>query len=391
MFGKPVKLFKILGFEVKLDVSWFIIFILITWSLATGVFPQFLTEYTQGAYWTMGAAGALGLFLSILIHEFSHSMVARRFGMPIRGITLFIFGGVAELDEEPPNATAEFFMALAGPVASVVIGLTAGALAFGSAQVGLAPWLTAILAYLAFINFVLVLFNCIPAFPLDGGRVLRSILWKVKGNLRWATRISSFIGSAFGMVLIVLGVFNFIGGQFVGGIWWCLIGLFIRNAAKMSYQRVVLRQSLEGEPVQRFMTRDVVSVPRDVNARTFVDDYVYRYQHKFYPVVDGDELVGCISMSQLKDLPRSAWEETTIGDIAADCADNSIAPQTDALEALGKMKSSEKSRLLVMQGKTLSGVITLKDLLRFLSLKIELESDEEIDLPRNEQIIHQTG
>ena len=205
MFGKRVKLFTLVGFEVKIDVSWIIIAVLVVWSLAQGVFPRYLEGSSPTVYWLMGLAGAAGLFASIIFHELCHSLVARRFGMMMKGITLFVFGGVAEMQDEPPSPKAEFFMAVAGPAASIFAG--AVFLAIGASAGGVMPGeLTVVIQYLGVINLVLAGFNLLPAFPLDGGRVLRSILWRVKGDFRRATRISSRIGSAFGLLLIFAGV-----------------------------------------------------------------------------------------------------------------------------------------------------------------------------------------
>src|SRR6056297_2812322 len=207
MITKRFKIFSLLGFPIYLDLSWFAIVILISWSLATSVFPSQVEGLTATAYWTMGVLGALGLFASILAHELGHAVVARRFELPMRGITLFIFGGVAEMTREPPSAKAEFFVAIAGPIVSIIIAILCAVLAVAGSTV-LPPAVDGVVWYLAMINAIVVAFNLIPAFPLDGGRVLRSILWHIKGNLRWATKISSSLGSMFGVVLIVLGLFN---------------------------------------------------------------------------------------------------------------------------------------------------------------------------------------
>src|SRR6056297_3376601 len=285
MITKRFKIFSLLGFPIYLDLSWFAIVILISWSLATSVFPSQVEGLTATAYWTMGVLGALGLFASILAHELGHAVVARRFELPMRGITLFIFGGVAEMTKEPPSAKAEFFVAIAGPIVSVLI--SAGCFAVvalgGSAM---PPSAAAVISYLALINAVVVAFNLIPAFPLDGGRVLRSILWHVKGNLRWATRISSSIGSGFGLVLILLGLLSLLSGSLFAAIWQFLIGMFLRNAAQMSYQQVLMRRALEGEPVSRFMRTSVVDVSPTMTLDQLVDNYVYRYHHKMYPVTE---------------------------------------------------------------------------------------------------------
>lgn len=217
MFGKSITLFTLLGFEVKVDLSWLILAALITWSLASGIFPEYYKDLPASSYWLMGAAGALGLFLSIVFHELAHSLVARKYGINMRGITLFIFGGVAEMENDPPSPRAEFFMAIVGPLSSAVIGMFLFFVTFWAEQEGFAVAFKGVTNYLAWLNIVLAIFNLVPAFPLDGGRVLRSILWKWKNNLRWATAIASRVGSGLGLALIIAGVISFFLGNFIGG------------------------------------------------------------------------------------------------------------------------------------------------------------------------------
>jgi len=379
MFGKRLRLFNLLGFPVQVDLSWLIIAILITWSLAEGVFPASYPELEPAAYWSMGIAGALGLFLSIILHEVSHAVAARRYGLPMKGITLFIFGGVAEMEREPPSGRAEFAMAIAGPIASVVIALICfGAYVTTTGMDGPAP-IQGVLAYLGVINGVLVAFNLIPAFPLDGGRVLRAALWHFKGSLRWATRISSQIGSGFGLALIILGVVAFINGNFIGGMWWFLIGMFLRSAAQMSYQQVLIRRLLEGELVRDIMRTDPVTVSPDTLVQGLVDDYIYQHHFKMFPVVENGALRGCVTTRDVRDVPRDEWATRTVGEITDGCSHaNTVAANADAMTALSRMNRTSKSRLLALDGGRLVGVVALKDLLKHLSLRIELEEDDEM-------------
>ncbi len=374
MNGRKFKLFKLSGFEVGIDPTWVLLAVLVAWSLSTGYFPSAYKDLSTRAYWVMGLVGAAGLFVSIIAHEFSHSLVARRFGLPMKGITLFIFGGVAEMGDEPPNARAEFWMALAGPVASgVIAGLFHGLERLTNAAGG-PVHVAGVLGYLATINLVLAGFNLVPAFPLDGGRILRAALWAWKKNLRWATRISSQVGSGFGLALIILGLLQLFGGAFIGGIWLFLIGLFIRSAAHMSYRQLLVRRALEGEPVSRFMSTDPVTVAPSATVETVVEDYVYRFHHKLYPVVSDGRLVGCVTTRQIKAVPRHQWDRTTVGEIAAACSeDNSLGPETDAVRALSRMQKKNVSRVMVVRDQRLVGILSLKDLLDFLSLKIEFE------------------
>jgi Zn-dependent protease len=374
MFGKRLKLFKLLGFEVRLDLSWIFIAILVVWSLSEGYFPYFYQDLSTQTYWVMGVVGALGLFISIIVHEFAHSLVAQQYGMPMKGITLFIFGGVAEMGDEATSPKGEFLMAIVGPITSIL----PAALFYGGAQLGRASvWSTpvfGVLEYLAFINAILAGFNLLPAFPLDGGRVLRSILWAAKDNLKWATRIASNIGVGFGLLLIFLGILQVVRGNFVGGLWWVLIGMFLQGAARMSYQQILTRQALEGEPISRFMRRNPETVPSSLSVKDLVENHIYRHHYKMFPVMDDGSLLGYVTTKQVQEIPRDKWDRHTVGEIYIPrSADNTISPQDDAARALSQMKNLGTSRLLVTEGDRLQGILSLKDLMDFLSLKGELE------------------
>lgn len=376
MFGKRIPLFKLLGFTVNIDLSWLILAVLVTWSLAKGLFPYYFAGLSNQAYWWMGIAGAGGLFMSIVFHEFCHSIVARQFGLPMKGITLFIFGGVAEMDSEPESPKVEFLMAVAGPVSSMFLGAFFYFVYKAGKSIGWTAPVNGVLQYLLVINFVLAGFNLLPAFPLDGGRVLRSILWGIRGNLRWATHIASGLGSAIGMFLIVFGFLNFIAGSFIGGIWYFLIGMFVRQASRMSYSQLLMRKALAGEEIRRFMMTDPISVSPSLTVEQLVNDYIYKYHYKMFPVLNGDGLIGCVGLRQVKQLPREEWSRHEVGDIVASCSDqNAISPRTDALQALSLMKRTGNSRLMVVDENRLVGIITLKDMLKFLSLKIDLEEE----------------
>jgi CBS domain-containing protein len=270
-------------------------------------------------------------------------------------------------------------MAIAGPIASVVIALICfGAYVTTTGLDGPAP-IQGVLAYLGVINGVLVAFNLIPAFPLDGGRVLRAALWHFKGSLRWATRISSQIGSGFGLALIILGVVAFINGNFIGGMWWFLIGMFLRSAAQMSYQQVLIRRLLEGELVRDIMRTDPVTVSPDTSVQDLVDNYIYQHHFKMFPVVENGALRGCVTTRDVRDVPRDEWATRTVGEITDGCSHaNTVAANADAMTALSRMNRTSKSRLLALDGGRLVGVVALKDLLKHLSLRIELEEDDEM-------------
>ena len=270
-----------------------------------------------------------------------------------------------------------FFMAIAGPLASLFLsGVFYGIYAITQAG----AWATSVkgvISYLSSINLLLAIFNLVPAFPLDGGRILRSLLWSWKKNLRWSTRIASWLGSAFGFTLIMLGLFSLFSGAFIGGIWWALIGMFVLNASKMSYQRLLIRQALEGEPVSRFMKTDPVTVPPSITIQDLVEDYVYKYHYKMFPVSENHKPVSCISTREIKEIPRDQWEQRTVENVATNCSsENTIEEDTDAMDALSRIHNTKNSRLMVVdkQGE-LVGILALKDLLQFLSLKLDLEGE----------------
>ncbi|HOQ84707.1 MAG TPA: site-2 protease family protein [Phycisphaerae bacterium] len=377
MFGRSFKLFDVWGFSVGVDTSWFVVAILVAWSLAVGLFPFEFPGLSTRTYWTMGIVGALALFGSIVVHELAHAKAAQRFGLQIRGITLFIFGGVAEMTDEPPTPRSEFVVAIAGPLASIALGLLFAVAAAVGSRLDWSISVLGVLQYLAWINFIVVLFNLVPAFPLDGGRVLRSVLWRWKNDLRWATRVTTSIGSGFGVVLIALGVLSFIDGNLIGGLWWFLIGMFLRNAAQMSYRQLVVRQMLEGEPVLRFMHSDPDTVPRSASILQLVEDHVYRYHHKMFPVVENGRLIGCVSTRDIREIPREEWDSRTVGEVMELCSpENTVPPRADAMRTLARMNRTGRSRLLVAENDELKGVVTLKDLTRFISLKLDIEEQE---------------
>jgi Zn-dependent protease/CBS domain-containing protein len=385
MFGTRWRLFRLLGIPVSVDVSWLLILALLTLSFAED-FPAILREYFPGdvrplapaEYWVMGLITALAFFACIVLHEFGHALVARSRGMPINGITLFLFGGVSELGAEPSSAGTEFLMAIAGPAVSAVLGVLFWVVAVFAYQQGWPHPLVIVLGYLATINLIVLIFNMVPAFPLDGGRVLRSILWGATGSVRRATRWASYAGQAFAWLLIFWGVLQFFGHNWVGGLWSALIGMFLNGAAKSGYQQVLVKQALQGEPVSRFMNPHPVVVPPSLDLSHWVDDFVYRYHHRGFPVASNGHLEGFITTEALGRIPRGEWSGHTVGEVMAhDIGKVTIPSNADAMEALGKMQRNGVSRLAVTDGPDLVGIVSLKDLLNFLNLKLELEGQDQ--------------
>jgi len=373
VFTKRLHLFTLLGFKVGLDLSWFLIAILVVWSLATGYFPGAVEGLDAASYWMLGIAGALGLFASIVFHEFAHAMVARRFDMPIVGITLFIFGGVAELEDEPPSPKADFLVSIAGPIASYVLA----ALFFAGPRLlpeGLLPaGASAVLGYLALINMVLATFNLLPAFPLDGGRMLRAVVWWWTDDPQRATRMAALTGRLLGWTLVALGVLGVVSGNFVGGMWQALIGLFITNVAGMSEMQMELKTGLQGVRVRDLMSKSPIAVPADATVAALVDDYFYTRSHKAFPVLDNDRVIGCVTLENVGKVERQAWPARQVREIVAhDSADWRIASGARALDALKLMQKLGSGRLMVVDGERLVGMLSMRDVMDFMTVRLQL-------------------
>jgi len=379
MFANRIDLFRVFGIRLSLDLSWFLIAIFLVWSLATGYFPWAAPGLDTAAYWWMGAAGTIGLFVSIVLHELAHAVVARRFDIPIAGITLFLFGGVAEMEDEPPTPRSEFWMAIAGPIASFAIAaclaLIVQAAGGVSQPVGA---VVATIAYLAVINLALAVFNLIPAFPLDGGRMLRAALWWWKEDLSWATRIAAASGMVFAIILIALGVMNTLFGAFVSGLWQMLIGFFLYNAAGATQASTELRQQLAGVRVSRVMSRDVISVEAGASVSELVEDYFFRHHDKSFPVREDGRLVGCVRLRDVNDVEREAWSRTKVRDVMQPRSALAVAtPDMPVLEALSQMSESGDGRLLVVSGDALQGIVTADDVMSYVWVRSRLRDPQK--------------
>lgn len=373
MFGARIEIVRLYGIPIRLDASWLLIALLISWTLAARVFPADFPGLTASTYWAMGIAAALCLFVSILLHELSHSLVARRYGIVIGGITLFIFGGVAEMESEPPTARSEFVMAIAGPIASFAI--SAFLFLVGAAFDGLPAPVLGVISYLALINLLLAGFNMLPAFPLDGGRVFRAALWGTWNDFPRATRAASTAGRWGGGILIALGaVFMLLLGNIVAGIWWIVIGLFLRGAAQSEVVRLEISMLMSGHTVGDFMTRDPVSVSGHTTVQNLVSDYLYRHHYGAYPVVDGDRTTGIVGLKQIKIIPEAEWGTTAVNEVFVPLtAEMVVSSKMPAMEALQRLQSAGETRLVVIDDGKLVGIATLADLMSVVGLMLELQ------------------
>lgn len=375
MFRYRITLFELFGFKVSVDASWLLLAVLITWSLAVSYFPAAAPGLATMTYWWLGLGGLIGLAFSIVCHELAHSLVARQFNMRIRGITLFVFGGVAEMEDEPPSPKAELWMAIAGPAMSLVLALVFFVVSGlfvepGTKQPG--P-VVALFGLLSYVNAVLGVFNLVPAFPLDGGRILRAALWSRKGDFAWATRVAAGAGSIFGFVLMAVGLASAISGNIVGGIWWFLIGLFVRAAAAGEVSRQATSAALSGTKVRKFMSPEVIWVPPELPLERLIEDYFYRYYFTTFPVCDGGRLIGCVSLRSIRAAAAENTAMRTVASVMEACPkDHTVDPDIDSAEALRRMQRVGVSRLFVTRESRLVGILALRDLLSFLAIRAEL-------------------
>jgi Zn-dependent protease len=375
MFGQKFTLFTLSGFRINLDLSWFFLAVLLVWSLSTGYFPSVLEGQSRAIYVTMAVIGALGLFASVVAHEFAHAVVARRYGLPISDITLFIFGGVAELKGEPKEPRHEFFVAIAGPIASLGIGvallliyLLMPAGAGGNA-------LKVIIGYVAVINLLLGIFNLLPGFPLDGGRILRALLWWRSGNLHRSTQIAAAAGVGVGMLLMLLGLYSIMVGNFVSGLWQIMIGFFIQGLSRSAAQQSDVERTLAGYAVRDIMIPNPVVVPGETALSAFVKYYLYRHHHTFFPVSVDGEIRGCIRMQDVLDVPEDAWKKTLVADVMQPVGHpNAISSDDSVLAAWRRMQGEDSGKLIVMEDGRLAGLITRSDVMDFIAIRAGIES-----------------
>jgi len=368
-----IRLGRLLGIPVSVDISWFVIFALIVFTLAQYYFPQFYPGLSPVMNWFAGLVAALLLFASVLLHELMHSVVARRNNIDIGGITLFIFGGVSRLREEPSTPASELKMALAGPATSFALALVFWlAMVIGGTAI-FGPVGLAILQYLAGINVMLAVFNMLPGFPLDGGRVFRAILWGTLNDLDRATRYASWVGQGLGYLFMVLGFTMMLFGNFVSGLWLVFIGWFLSNTAQQSYQQVVLRRALSGVGVGSIMTQEFPHINPEMPLDEFVHDYLLRYDHSAFPIIDGEDLIGIVTVSEVRDVPREQWHTTTVRQVARPPEEErKIDEYDDAFDALMQMAGGHTRRLLVMHDGKLKGMVTEDSIINIVRRKLQL-------------------
>lgn len=364
-------LFRVAGIQVAIHSSWIFAFVLITWSLAVGYFPERDPTLGVVGYWIIGAIAALLLFVSVLIHELAHSLVARARGLTVDSITLFIFGGVSNLTREPLTPGDEFVIAIVGPVSSLLL-----AAVFWAVEQALPgnSAAAAVLGYLAFTNLLLGAFNLIPGFPLDGGRVFRSIVWGVTNSLRRGTIAAAFAGQVFGWLLIVWGVTRvLLFGDVVGGIWTAFIGWFLNSAAESTRQEQTFRETLRGVTAANLMDAPPVVATPDVSVQDFVMDYVMRRGQRAVPVVDElGRLVGIVSLTDARKLPQQAWPMTHVDQIMTPAPLTTVLPTDEVGGAIGLMAQKGVHQLPVVDDGRVLGMLNREHVLRWIQLRHDL-------------------
>ena len=365
--GTSLRLGRIAGIEVGVNWSWLVIFALLVWTLATGIFPSTNPGLSDGVHLAMALVATILFFCSLLLHELGHALRARREGMQIEGITLWLFGGVAKFKGMFPSAGAEFRVAIAGPIVSLLLGV-------GFVLVALVPGLPeavgGVAFWLGYINLTLLVFNLLPALPLDGGRVFRALLWRAKGDFAWATRIAADVGRGFGYLFIAAGVALFIFQGSFSGAWLAFIGWFLLQAASAEARYLVVQQALGGLRVRDLMTADPVTVTPDLTLGEFMDDVVWERRHTTYPVVDDGRAVGLLPFRCVAQVPRREWDERHVRDCMLGRDQVPVLdPDDDAVDALAELSEASVNRGLVLSGERLVGLLSISDLARALEAR----------------------
>jgi Zn-dependent protease/predicted transcriptional regulator/ribosomal protein L40E len=370
-----IRLGKIMGIPIRIHYTLWFVFILIAWSLAVGYMPHQYPGLGVVTYWAIGIVSAIILFASVLVHELSHSYIAKKNGLPIARITLFFFGGVSEMTEEPQNPALEVRMAAAGPLMSFLIAVVLGALWYLGKFIVNAPIaIIATLGYAALINGILGVFNLIPAFPLDGGRVFRGSLWKRSNNLIAATRTATRVSEILSLLMMLGGFAAIIFGDFVDGIWFVVLGWFIKSGAETSLRQTLVGETLAGVSVGDIMTRGVLSVPPDITVHQLASGYFLTHQHGGYPVVKNGEVLGIVTLQCVRAVPKEKRDFETVQQAMVPFERTvMVKSSTSALDAMQKMARNNVGRVLVVDEGRLMGIITREDLVKTIHTRQELE------------------
>lgn len=358
---------RVAGITVGINWSWLIVFALIAWTLATGIFPETNPGLADGAYIAMALVAAVLFFTSLLLHEFGHALQARREGVEIEGITLWLFGGVAKFSGMFPSAGAEFRIAIAGPLVSLLLGV--GFLLL-PALLPFATYVDGVLFWLGSINLALLVFNLLPAFPLDGGRVLRSLLWKAKDDFLAATHLAAAIGRGFGYLFVAVGVLFLILLNPVSGIWMAFMGWFLLQAATAEDRSAAAQQALGGLLVRDVMTRDPATSPASLTLGQFLDDVMWSQPYTTYPVTENSDAVGLLPFRRVAAVPRSEWDTRTVGESMIPRDEILVVSEDDdLLEAAAELAEHPVRRALVLDGDRLVGLLSVTDVARALEMR----------------------
>jgi Zn-dependent protease/CBS domain-containing protein len=369
--GNSVRVGRILGIDIKLDYSWFLVLVLTTWSLAGQYFPNAYPGWASVTYWVLGASTAVLFFASVLAHELAHSVISQASGVPVRDITLFIFGGAAQISEEPKTPRNEFWMAVVGPLTSLVIAALFGVLSLVGRSVS--PYLQALSLWLAGINVSLGLFNLIPGFPLDGGRVFRAIVWAVTGSLRRATQLATGLGRLVAYGFILFGGVQIFTGNWFSGLWLAFIGWFMENAATVTYRKMALDEMLAGHTVREIMTAECQAVPRHLTLDAFVDGVLLPTGRRCFPVHEGGEMQGLVTIHRIREVPRERWKDTRVGDIMIPRSElKTVAPSDELSAVLARMAAEDVNQFMVLDNGELTGLVARDSLLSFIQTRAEL-------------------
>lgn len=362
---------SLFGIEIRIDSSWIIIFTFVTWTLASFYFPTRFAGWPRWQYWAIGIVTSLLFFASVLGHELTHSLVAIRQGEEVRSITLFILGGVAELKGEPETPFKEFSMAFVGPLSSMAIALFFWVLSFLLGGVNQPLW--ALTRYLAFINFIIGIFNLVPGFPMDGGRVLRAIIWKTTGDLRKSTRIASTAGQAIAFFFIVFGILLVFSRAFFNGLWMVFIGWFIHSAAVRGYKQVIMKDVLKDIRAKDLMDQEFETISQDLSLQELVEEHILKRRQRAFLVFEGDRLDGIICLDDVKRVPKEDWAITRVGGVMTPKEKlETVLPEDDGASVLAKLTGRNVNQVPVVKGGRVEGLLSRSNVLQVLQLRSEL-------------------